>query len=281
MYSVIEIYITQESKGNTSLNVLNNSNLYSCGNVQVCKSNYFGVKTALILACMVSVLAHPAHACSDDARILFSTCDKPAKLHLRPLGPENPAPLGTAHSLVVTGAYSSADRYGIEGLAVNGGKVVSKRFQGWDGLAVMSDAGALTLHHVENVNLSDKSFNLREIDSRKQFLELASEQKLSVIQSHLLIVDGEVDIISQPGRPKFTRRMLFSTKAGKWGVFDTGKIRYTLYDATLVLEQLVSPVMAFNLDMGAFDYCMIEGEKCGLLPNSATKILTNVLIADF
>ena len=70
-------------------------------------------------------------------------------MQLQALTEDAVAPETPLDSLVVTGTYSSGDRYGIEGLAMVDGQVVSHRFQGWDGMALFTPTGEVSLHNAE------------------------------------------------------------------------------------------------------------------------------------
>ena len=237
----------------------------------------------ILAAAILALTATSANACPTDARVLFVSCNTPVSAKLTSLEGA-PAPEGPDNSLTVTGTYSSGDRFGIEGIAIDAGKMISRRFQSWDGLAVITPEGRLSLHHVERVSLGGHTFNLRNAHERQAFEKTARQRRLSAIQSHLLITDGEVDVRDQPGQPRFRRRMLFMTREGDVGVFDTGGEALTLFDAAAALHEAVAPEMAFNLDMGSYDYCVWnkgDMKNCGRLNRSSTGILTNVLVFTF
>ena len=136
-------------------------------------------------------------------------------------------------------------------------------------------------HNVAQVQLDDTTFNLREKAQRDNFISQATISELSIIQSHLLISDGHLDLRELPDQPRFRRRILFSTETGDIGIFDTSPDALTLFEAAIALEALARPVMALNLDMGAYDYCARNDGgnlgNCGLLSRRKTEILTNVL----
>ena len=101
--------------------------------------------------------------------------------------------------------------------------------------------------------MGGRDYDLSELEQRHDFLAEASARGLSVLQSHLLIVDGEVDVLPQEDAPVFTRRMLFTDEAG-FGLYQTGRPE-TLYGAARQLAEALAPRMALNLDMGSYDYC--------------------------
>ena len=237
----------------------------------------------ILAAAMLSVVATSVVACPTDSRVLFVSCSTPVSTSFASLD-GTPAPEGPENSLTITGTYSSGDRFGIEGIAIDAGTMISRRFQGWDGLAVITPEGNLSLHHVERVSLEGTTFNLRNAGERQAFEKKAGQRKLSAIQSHLLITDGKVDVRDQPGQPRFRRRILFMTRDGDIGVFDTGGQALTLFDAATALQEAAAPEMAFNLDMGSYDYCLWNRggmKNCGRLNRDSTGILTNVLVFTF
>ena len=230
---------------------------------------------AVTAAMFVSTLS--ASACSLDERIVFISCRTVETVELVALDQNQLVPESSDSQLTITGTYSSGDRFGIEGLAIVDGTVVSSRFQGWDGLFVITPDGKGSIHNVERVRLGKPQFNLRNPDERAAFLSYARENDLSVIQSHLLVSDGNVDVSDRPGQPRFRRRILFQTNAGDFGLFDSGE-SLTLFQAAVILHDDFDADMAFNLDMGAYDYCMRGTQSCGWLGRQDTGILTNVLI---
>ena len=99
-------------------------------------------------------------------------------------------------------------------------------------------------------------------------------------QSHLLIVDGQIDVRPQEDAPAFVRRMLFTDPEG-FGVYQT-RWPETLHDAARRLARAVAPRMALNLDMGSYDYCQgatkgVES-SCGGLSRDNTSKLSNFLV---
>jgi hypothetical protein len=126
------------------------------------------------------------------------------------------------------------------------------------------------------------------LDQRLAFIDGASKRGLSVLQSHLLIVDGQIDVRPQEDAPVFVRRMLF-TDPSVFGVYQT-RWPETLHDAARRLAGAVAPRMALNLDMrmalnldmGSYDYCQgatggMES-SCGGLSRDNTGKLSNLLV---
>ena len=239
-----------------------------------------------VLAVLASV---PALACpSEGGRLLFHSCHGPAAVELLLL-PEEAEALSAppeGESLAVTGGYTGTDmRAGGHpnpvGLFVDDGRVVSPNLARMDGILVIDAEGQPRIHQSTRVSLRDGVADLTDADQRLDFADWASENGLSVLQSHLLIVDGRLDVRPQVDAPKALRRLLFTDRHG-WGIYQSTD-PVTLFDAGFELQQRHRPTMAINLDMGSFDYC-IAGDaglptKCGFLDAGQTDKLSNVIRA--
>lgn len=184
--------------------------------------------------------------------------------------------------LIVTGAYSSGDRFGPEGFVLSDGAPTHPWPQGWDGLLLVGADGAAGVHLVTAVELEGRRYNLRDRADRGPFLARAEALGLSAIQSHLLIRDGALDLRPVEDAPSFRRRMLFQMADGRLGVYDTSPRPVTLYEGAAQLLDAIGPKMALNLDMGAYDFCeraTPEGvERCGLLRRGQLDRLTNLIV---
>ena len=224
---------------------------------------------------------------AEDDRLLFHSCHGPATAELLLLPEEADAlqgPPAAGDSLVVGGTYTGADQRdgGLPnpvGLFVDQGQVVVPHLARMDGILVIGQDGQPRIHHAARVPLRDGTADLSDPDQRLDFAARAAEQGESVIQSHLLITDGRVDVRQQMDAPKAKRRMLF-TGPGGWGVYQTRR-PVTLFDAAWELRQRYSPDMALNLDMGSFDYCVATRDglatTCGVLGATQTEKLSNLL----
>lgn len=193
------------------------------------------------------------------------SCQGAVKTALRIL-PQDLPQIGK-NSLTVTGTYSSGDRFGIEGLAIRNGEVISHRFQKWDGVLLIDATGGVSLHNVRRVNFGGRDFNLRDTTQRRDFLDLARQTKLSLLQSHLLISDGVLDLRDVADAPLFKRRMIFQDGQGRFGLYETEGAQ-TLYAAALEAQSKFQPEMLFNLDMGAYDYCFASRVTEGQVTNT-------------
>lgn len=246
-----------------------------------------GRAAILGLAVLALPRAVPAAACpGEDAALLFHSCHGGATAELLLL-PEEAARLtepGPGRTLVVTGAYTGADQRegGLPnpvGLFVDQGRVINPNLARMEGILVIGADGQPRIRHAARVPANGGSVDLGDPAVRLAFAARAAERGLAVMQSHLLIVDGRVDVSRRADAPKARRRMLFSGADG-WGVYQT-KDRVTLFDAAQELEARFHPDMALNLDMGSYDYCldMRDGvtTSCGVLGASDTARLSNAL----
>lgn len=231
----------------------------------------------LAFATLFTPLSVMAEGCPARAQVsLFHSCEIPARVDLQ----FHPVAIERADTdiLSVTGTYSSADRFGVEGLAIEGENLVSSRFQGWDGFLMVSPSGEPQVFNAANINLDGKFYNLKRQPDRRNFVAVARAQGYSLIQSHLLITDGALDVKNVENARRFVRRMFFTDAAG-WGVYET-KTAVTLYDAAVEIQEALNPDMVLNLDMGAYNYCQKNTpdgfRACGDLFTSAEN-LTNLI----
>jgi len=230
--------------------------------------------------------AHAASCPTGHESLLFNSCTASTDAYLVVLAPDAPVPSNLAASdkttLVITGAYTSGEKVEPEGFVLDRGKPFDPYIQGWDGLLLITPEGDLSLHHVSQVKFRGGLSNLRDKGQRRAFVARAKQHRLSAIQSHLLITDGALDVRDVSGAPRFRRRILFSYKNGGYGIYDSGDRALTLFEAATEVTDLFDPEMAFNLDMGSYDYCSqtVEGAEtnCGDLARSDTRKLSNILV---
>ncbi len=140
--------------------------------------------------------------------------------------------------------------------------------------------GQPDLHHRARLPLGGRDYDLTALDQRRTFLAETAVRGLSVLQSHLLIVEGRVDVRPQDDAPVFVRRMLFTDDEG-FGLYQS-RWPETLHGAARQLAEALAPRMALNLDMGSYDYCQraeADAEaSCGRLDRGNTGKLSNLLV---
>jgi hypothetical protein len=241
------------------------------------------------LALLATLAAAPAAACPPPSdNLLFHSCWGQGHLAALLL-PEDfpvPEPATTRRRLVVTGTYTARDSRGDGlpkpvGLFVHGGAVINPNLGRMDGVLLVDPAnGQPKLHHRARLPFGGRDYDLTELDQRRAFLAEASAHGISVLQSHLLIINGRVDVRPQEDAPVFVRRMLFTDDTG-FGIYQT-RWRETLHDAARQLAEALAPRMALNLDMGSYDYCQRaeDGAEsgCGGLDRNDTGKLSNLLM---
>ncbi len=186
--------------------------------------------------------------------------------------------------LLITGTYSSPEGK-VEGLVINKGEIVRSGVYPWDGLLTVNNAGKISLANVNEVELAGNRLNLRANKSdRKAFFKHAGATKLSAIQSHLLVTEGQVDVKQREEAKAFRRRVIIEDFEGRISVYDSTPQRITLYQAARISKEMYGARFAINLDMGTYDFCFRklpgkDGSSCGLI--SDTSKLTNLLKFSF
>ncbi len=243
------------------------------------------LRSLSVVALLGTLGATPATAreCGEPAPgVLFAGCagDTVARLVLVEEGGVRPAEeLPSGQRVTVTGAYTSGEKREPEGLFILGGEALDPYPQGWDGVALIDGQGRLSLHHAERIDVGNERYDLRRRDSRRAFARSARLRGWSAFQSHMLVIDGQIDTRPREGALRFARRLLYTLPDGSIGIYETPPV--TLHDAAVAISEALSPVMALNLDMGSYDYCRIEGEtahNCGALTVTQTGKLSNLLI---
>lgn len=241
------------------------------------------------LALFATLAAWPAAACPQPGEgLLFHSCWSEARLEILLLPEDLPLPEPPAEGvrLVVTGAYTGTDTRaeGLPnpvGLFLRRGEAVNRNLGRMDGVLVVDPSdGRPEFHHREAVTLDGREYDLRAIDQRDAFIHAAAERGLSVMQSHLLINDGELDVAPQDGAPVYLRRFLFRDAYG-FGVWQS-PVPMTLYDAAKAVAEALAPEMVMNLDMGSYDFCRraeagVE-TRCGGVASEGMGKLSNLLV---
>ncbi|GMG84766.1 hypothetical protein LNKW23_39820 [Paralimibaculum aggregatum] len=245
-------------------------------------------RLAAALALAGTLLALPAAACPDAGpQLLLRSCSGGDALAARLLLLPDEAPPAepATETWVMTGAYTGEDRRADGGpmpvgLFVHGGRIINPNLGRMDGILLIGPDGRLGLHHRRRVAFAGARIDLTDLGARLRFARAAAQAGLSVAQSHLLIVDGAVDVKPRQDAPRFVRRILF-TSGGGFGVWQS-PLPMTLAEATEALAAAHAPEMALNLDMGSYDYCWrLDGgaaTRCGLVDRADTARFSNFLV---
>jgi hypothetical protein len=164
------------------------------------------------------------------------------------------------------------------------GQLLNPALQAFDGLLLISPGGQVQIEAVDSLPFWGRTFQLA---SRKQdfldFLRLARQEKLSLLQSHLLLQAGQLMTRPKPNAPRFRRRVLFRTRDGGLHLFDSFAEKLSLHQTARRLQETYQAWQAFNLDMGTFNFALEYGpgysRNFGDAQNNIP--LTNLLIFDF
>ncbi|MEM9043309.1 MAG: hypothetical protein AAGC81_01335 [Pseudomonadota bacterium] len=239
-----------------------------------------------LLALLAVCFPVAAMACPEPSdTILFHSCWGEAEAESLLLPEESPVPQTAADRLVVTGGYTGKDvrlerRPNPVGMFIHRGQIINPTLARMDGIVILSVDGGLNIQHRGAVRFRDRVFDLTKLDERALFRDQISVRGETVFQSHLLIVNGQVDVRPREGAPEAVRRILMLDNDG-FGVYQT-RSAVSLFDATTEVRDALSPDMAVNLDMGSYDYCLATREgvetNCGVLARGNTDKLSNLLV---
>ncbi|HSF96262.1 MAG TPA: hypothetical protein VLA52_14650 [Thermohalobaculum sp.] len=244
---------------------------------------------ALAALAVLFAATPPAWACPPPSdEVLFHSCWGQARLAVALLPEDLPLPPAPqdGRRLAITGAYTATDTRadGLPkpvGLFVHGGQVINPNLGRMDGVLIVDPAtGQPELHHRARLKHGGKSYDLTVLAERRAFLAAAAADGVSSLQSHLLIVDGRIDVKPQEAAPVFVRRLLFTDEEG-FGIYQTPAAQ-TLREAAERIARRLGPRMALNLDMGSYDFCQAaDGGRdvsCGFLGRDETAKLSNLLV---
>lgn len=239
------------------------------------------------VAALFALAPAAAVACPGPSEtLLFHSCWNGGEVEVALL-PENlPLPVVPSVGLSVTGVYTAKESRDGDlrkpvGLFVHQGAVINPNLGRMDGILVIDPAtGWPNLLNRRAVQLGGKEFDLTDLPQRRDFVRAARDAGLSVLQSHLLIVGGQIDVRPGADAPLFLRRLLF-TDAHGFGIYQSAGAR-TLHDVAQEVAVTLKPVMALNLDMGSYDYCQRKDAagvaNCGVLEAGNTAKLSNILV---
>jgi len=248
-----------------------------------------GIMLRLALAVLLGAgIASPAAACPEPSpALMFHSCWGAASAEIR-LMPEDglPEPAGrdATRELVVSGGYTGADMRGEDrpnpvGLFMRRGEVINPTLAPMDGILIVAPEGDLRLQHRARAGFGGMFYDLRAPDQRNAFREAAATAGVSVLQSHLLVVDGTVDVRERDDAPRALRRVLF-TDAHGYGIYQPPGL-LTLHAAAEAVARDIAPIHALNLDMGSHDYCRLglggEPVRCGFRALDDLSGLSNLL----
>lgn len=182
--------------------------------------------------------------------------------------------------LEMTGTYTSSFQHPT-GLFAIDGEVINPVLQSWDGLVIIDPEDRV---HVKDINFLEYQFRQFDIRHSYQdyldFLDLVKDLKLSLLQSHLIVKRGEIDV-SPDNTKRFRRRVIFQNVHSAVSIYDSFEKHQTLYETADILVNEYQAVNAVNLDMGPYGYCARyeNGERVRLYGGKGKGIhLSNIII---
>jgi len=251
---------------------------------------------ATVVGALLACLAAPlAAACPEEGGrgeagdVLFHSCWGPSAADILLL-PEDMAEVGQgegAETVTVTGAYTGKDERspGVPapvGLLMVDGEVIGRHAARMDGVLLIDPARhRLGLYRVGAVPVGGETYDLIPLDKRQEFFRQAGARNISLLQSHLLVIEGLVDTSPVEGAPASVRRIFFTDGEG-FGLWQS-HTAMTLDEAARAVAAELAPRMALNLDMGSFDFCLLthadgREELCGTLSREGLAKLSNLLV---
>ena len=240
-------------------------------------------------AMLAAAVAGRAEACPEASRtLLWHSCwgEAAVALHLLPEDLPLPALDQGAERLTVTGAYTSREpraegRPDPVGLFLRRGELVGRNLARMVGILLVGPDGGASIVHRRRVPLGSDIYDLGSLGQRATFIARARAEGLSVMQSHLLVIDGRSDVAEVENAPAYVRRMIFEDAHGI-GLWQT-RWPVTLHEAARAIVAEIGPAMAMNLDMGSYDFCLGEGPAgavaCGVIQPGGPEMakLSNLL----
>ncbi|MCL5776971.1 hypothetical protein M1105_08245 [Limibaculum sp. FT325] len=218
-----------------------------------------------VLAAALAVLGAQAAACpAPSPTLVWHSCWGEARfaLHLLPEDLPLPDPAPGEERVTVTGAYTAREsreggRPDPVGLFVRRGELIGRHLARMDGILIIEpDGRTARLAHRGAVPLGGAMHDLTGFEARARFLREAVASGVSLMQSHLLVVDGHSDVAEVENAPAYIRRLIVEDAAGI-GLWQS-RWPLTLHEAARAVVAELAPRMAMNLDMGSFDYCLRE-----------------------
>lgn len=190
---------------------------------------------------------------------------------------------GSENRLVLSAIYTSPLAMPV-GLNLRNGEVINPAIQKFDGLILIDKDGQISLTHIDHLVYNLKPYHIRtSFEDYKSFLRKARKERLSVLQSHLILNNGDILIQDNAKGRKMRRRILFATSDGGIHIYDSFEKNHSLYDAAKYVKDNYVAQVAINLDMGDFNFCTLNTPErfknySQLKPGT---VISNLLIIDY
>jgi hypothetical protein len=170
------------------------------------------------------------------------------------------------------------------GLTIDRGTVVNPVIQRFEGILIIRPDGKIYLTHIDDIKENEKNLSIRtSFSDYLEFINTAIQNKLTVIQPHLLINDGSILVENDQKQVKFHKRVLFQTADGGMHVYESLKRQQSVYEVAKFVKANNTEGRAVNLETGTYDFCTINRDN-KLINRSQLKkgeVLSNLLIFDY
>ncbi|MBX2932007.1 MAG: hypothetical protein KF781_08690 [Chitinophagaceae bacterium] len=159
--------------------------------------------------------------------------------------------------IVISGTYTSP--YSLPaGLAVDKGETINPYIQKWDGLLLIDKNSKPHILNIEELSFNFKSFKIKSnFSDYLKFVEVLKENKISIIQSHLIVYNDTICVEKDLKQAKTRRRAIFETKDKGIHIFDSFDKNFSLYELADYVIENYGATRAINIDMGDYNYCKI------------------------
>ena len=192
-------------------------------------------------------------------------------------------PQGTDNRIVMSGTYTSPTRVPA-GLTIDKGRVVNPAIQDFDGIIEIWPDGKLQITHIDALQNNLKSLRIRNsFTDYVDFMKAAEQLGLTVLQSNLLVNNGDILVKEDPLLKKLQRRVLFQTADDSIHVYDSLDKEQTLYETAQILKERYKAQRAINLETGSYSFCTINRNNKLINRTNAKPgtVISNLLILDF
>jgi len=190
---------------------------------------------------------------------------------------------GSGNRLVISGTYTSPSNMPV-GLTIDRGTVINPAIQKFEGILVIHPDGRMFFTHIGELQSALRALNIRSsFSDYKEFIDNAGKEKLSVIQTQLVLNSGSILVDNDPAQKRYRKRLLFETSDGGIHIYDSFDRQLTLFEAAKHVKENYKATKAANLETGTYDFCTINRNN-QLQNRSELKngnVLSNLLIIDF
>jgi len=188
-------------------------------------------------------------------------------------------PCESKNRIILTGTYTSP--FAIPtGLCIINGEIINPALQKWNGLLILNKDRQLNIYSADDLTVDFKDLKIKtNYNDYIDFVEKLKQDKLSVIQSHLILYKGNVLIENNPQEKKFRRRIIFQTADNSIHIYDSFDKEVTLFDIATSLHADFKAVSAINLDMGTYNFCKLFTNNT--LSKNYSELGKNIIISNF